>query len=564
MATIDHQTNTILQANAQSTKEPVRPLANFPPSIWGDRFLSFSLDNSQLEAYGKAMEEPREQLRKSILNPNVDLNEKLSLIYSVYRLGLTYLFSKEIDGQLDTLFNHLNLESYHDVDLYTTSIHFQVFRLFGYKFSCDVFNKFKDCSSGEFKEDISKDVRGMISFYESAQLRTKGEPILDEANIFTETKLKALKKTLDGTLAWQVKHALDRPLHRGHPMVEARLYLLHFEDEISRYDSLVTLAKVHFNYLQLLQKEELQILSKWWKDLYSQVKTSYVRDRIPELYVWILALFLEPYYSQARIITTKIIQLVLMLDDTYDAYATIEESRLLTHAINRWDINATSQLPESIKPFYEILLREFDELHKQLPQQEMTNTVFEASKKSFQELARAYLQEAEWRHSGDVPSFEEYMRTGLISSTHDLLSSSAWIGMGKIVTQEAFTWYQTHPKILTASEIIARLHDDVMTFEYERERAATATGVDSYMKTFGVSEKVAIEAVVEIVENAWKDINEGCLKPREVPMDLLAPIVNLARMIDVAYKFDDGFTFPETTFKEYITLLFFESDSDKA
>ncbi|MFS7965084.1 hypothetical protein Hanom_Chr08g00757921 [Helianthus anomalus] len=38
------EVNTILQAN--TTNEPVRPLVNFPPSIWGDRFLSFSLDNS--------------------------------------------------------------------------------------------------------------------------------------------------------------------------------------------------------------------------------------------------------------------------------------------------------------------------------------------------------------------------------------------------------------------------------------------------------------------------------------------------------------------------------------
>ncbi|KAI3777091.1 hypothetical protein L1987_46885 [Smallanthus sonchifolius] len=528
---------------------------NFPPSIWGDRFLSFSLDNSKLEAYGKAMEEPKEELRRMILNHAIESNEKLSLIYSVYRLGLTYLFSKDIEGQLDNLFNQLNLKDYDEADLYTISVHFQVFRVFGYRFSCDVFNKFKDFSSGEFKEDITTDVRGMVGFYESAQLIIRGESILEEAFAFTETKLKTIEKELQGTLSRQVKHALERPVHRGHPMVEARLYLVNFEEEISRYDSLLELAKVHFNYLQLLQKEELRILSKWWKDLNPQVKTSYIRDRVPELYVWILALFLEPYYSQARIITTKIIQLVLMLDDTCDAYATIEEIRLLTQAINRWDITAMSQLPEYVKPFYEFILNEYAELNKQLSEQG-TKYLIEASKKAFQELAEGYLQEAEWRHSGEVPTFEEYMRIGLITSTHDLLGKSAWIGMGKIVTQEAFTWYQSHPKILTASESIARLHDDVMTVEFERERAPSATGVEAYMKTFGVSENVAVEAVIEVVENAWKDINEGCLKPREVPMDLLTPIVNLARMIDVAYKFNDGFTFPEITFKEYITLLF--------
>ncbi|KAL8234106.1 hypothetical protein R6Q59_020206 [Mikania micrantha] len=197
----------------------------------------------------------------------------------------------------------------------------------------DVFNKFKDCNSSEFKEDITTDVRGMLSFYESAQLRIRGESILDDAFAFMETKLKTIKETLKGSLALQVKHALERSIHRGHPMAEARLYLFHFEEEISRYDSLLTLAKTHFTYLQLLQKEELKIVVEGL-ELKSEI--SYVRDRVPELYLWILALFLEPYYSQARIITTKIIHLALMLDDTYDAYATIDEIRLLTQATNKY------------------------------------------------------------------------------------------------------------------------------------------------------------------------------------------------------------------------------------
>ncbi|KAL8234107.1 hypothetical protein R6Q59_020207 [Mikania micrantha] len=194
-----------------------------------------------------------------------------------------------------------------------------------------------------------------------------------------------------------------------------------------------------------------------------------------------------------------------------------------------------------------MLLNEFAEFNKQLPQLETSNLVFEASKKAFQELARGYHQEAEWRHSGEVPSFEEYMRVGLTTSTHNFISVSAFMGMGEIVTKEAFTWYQSHPKILTASASISRLHDDVMTVEFERERGPSATSIEAYRKTYGVSEYVALEAVKTIVENAWKDINEGCLKPRVVSMDILAPIVNLTRMIDVAYKYNDGLTFPKKT-----------------
>ncbi|KAL8199343.1 hypothetical protein R6Q57_012911 [Mikania cordata] len=488
------------------------------------------------------MERPKEEVRRPILDPAIDSNKKLSLIYSVYRLGLAYAFSNDIDGELDKLFSQLNCQSYQEVDLYTISIHFQVFRLFGYRFSCDVFSKFKDCSLGEFKDDIIQDVRGMISFYESAHLSIKGEYILDEAFAFTKTKLQTMEKTLQGSLAQQVKHVLERPFIRGHPMVEARRYLLDFQEEVSKYESLHMLAKVHFNYLQLLQKEELRIVSKWWKDLDLQVKLSYVRDRAPDIYIWASALFLDPYYSQARIITAKIILFLLVLDDTYDAYATIEELRVITHAINRWDMSAMSQIPDYFKPFYELMLNEYAEFNKQLPPHDTKNAIIEASKKVLQNLAMGYHQEAEWRHSGEMPSYEEYMKVGLVTSAHDVVCKSALIGMGKIVTQEA-----------VSCPIAFYIY-----MQFERERGPIVSSVDTYKKSFEVSEDIALEALKNIIENAWKDINDACLKPTEVPMDLLSTILNIARMTDVAYRYNDGLTFPERSFKKYITLLLFD------
>ncbi|KAK1408563.1 hypothetical protein QVD17_40444 [Tagetes erecta] len=544
------------QANTKSTTE--RPLANFPPSAWGDMFLSFSLDNSIMEGYAKAMEEPKEQVRRLIVDPTIDSNKKLSLIYSVHRLGLTYMFLKEIEGQLEELFRNFKLEDYVEVDLYTTSINFQVFRHLGYKIPCDVFNNFKDVESNTFKEHITTDVRGMLGLYESAQLRLKGEKILDDALTFTQTKLKTLVTTLKGRLARQVIQSLKRPFHQGMPMVEARLYFSNYQQECTMHDSLLKLANVHFNYLQLQQKEELRIVSQWWKDMRFQKTAPYIRDRVPEIYLWMLGLYSEPSYSLARIIATKITLLLVVLDDTYDAYATIEEIRLLTDAITRWDISAMSQIPEYIRQFYKILLNEYAELEKQLAKEGHASRVI-ASKQAFQDIARGYLEEAEWTNRGYVASFTEYMQNGLITSAYNVISKSALVGMGKIVSEDALAWYASHPKILQASELISRLQDDIMTYQFERERGQSATSVDAYMKTYGVLEKEAVNELEKMIENAWKDINEGCLKPRQVSMDLVAPILNLARMIDVVYRYDDGFTFPGTTLKEYITLLFITS-----
>ncbi|KAI3740727.1 hypothetical protein L2E82_31198 [Cichorium intybus] len=557
MATL--KCNTTLKENCKNTiTEPMRPVVNFPPSIWGDRLLSLSVDHSELHAYAIAMEEPKEEMKRMLICPTMDSNEKLSLINSVYRLGLRYLFVEEIECQLDKLFKELKMEDYDEANLYTTSINFKVFRQHGYNMSCDVFNKFKDHSSGKFKEYLTTDVRGMLSMYEATQVCTRGESILDEAMAFTEAQLMGVVDTLEGNLAQQVKHALRSPSHRGMQMVEARIYFSNYEEEFSMHGSLLKLANAHFNLLQLQHKEELIIFTKWVKDMEFKKITPYARDRTPELYLWAVGIFLEPHYSQARIIISKMAQFVLVLDDIYDAYGTIEELRLLTDAINRWEITAMDQLPEYIKPLYKILLHELTDVEKKLPAEGRTKRVY-ASKQAFQELARAYHQEAEWRFSKQVPSYEEYMKNGLITSSYNVFSTYSLMNMGEINSEEALAWYQTHPKILEATKLLGRLYNDVTTFQFEGERAQQVESVHTYMKTFGLPENIAVDELKKMIENAWKDINEECLKPTEVSMELLAPILNLARITDMVYRYNDRFTFPEATTVEYVTVLLIDS-----
>ncbi|CAI9270057.1 unnamed protein product [Lactuca saligna] len=515
-----NESNTTLKENGKTSTDPVRPVANFPPPIWDDRLLSLTVDYLELEAYAKAIDEPKEELRRLIINVNMDSNAKLCLINSVYRLGLRYMFREEIECQLDKLFKELNMEDYDQADLHTVSTNFQVFRQHGYNLSCDVFNKFKDHSS--------------------------------------EAQLVDVVDTLEGNLARQVRHALRSSFHRGMHIVEARLYFSNYEKECSTYDSLSKLANTHFNYLQQLHKEELCIFTKWIKDMEFKTITPYVRDRIPEVYLWAIAIFSDPDYSQSRIVLAKMVQLILVLDDIYDAYGTIEELRILTSAINSWEINVMEQLPEYIKPLYNILLNELTEVQKQLSTEGRTDRV-DASKQAFQELAGGYLQEAEWRYRRHVPSFEEYLRNGLITSTYDVFTKSSLMVMGDIVSEQTLAWYESRPNIGEATKLLGRLYNDITTFQFEGERSQQVESVHTYMKTFGVPENVAVHELKQMIENEWKDINKGCLKPTEVSMELLAPILNLARMTDTIYKYDDRFTFPEKTIVEYVTLLFMDS-----
>ena len=74
---------------------------------------------------------------------------------------------------------------------------------------------------------------------------------------------------------------------------------------------------------------------------------------------------------------------------------------------------------------------------------------------------RAYFHEAKWLHEGRIPTMEEYMSIARVSSGYPMLTATSFIGMGKIVTKEAFDWVITNPKIVTASSVISRLMDDI-------------------------------------------------------------------------------------------------------
>jgi hypothetical protein len=61
------------------------------------------------------------------------------------------------------------------------------------------------------------------------------------------------------------------------------------------------------------------------------------------------------------------------------------------------------------------------------------------------------------------------------------------------------------------------------------------------------------------VVNAWKDINEECLKPTAVPTPLLERILNLSRVIDVIYKEEDGYTHVGKVMKNNVASLLINS-----
>ncbi|KAK7853512.1 putative sesquiterpene synthase [Quercus suber] len=133
---------------------------------------------------------------------------------------------------------------------------------------------------------------------------------------------------------------------------------------------------------------------------------------------------------------------------------------------------------------------------------------------------------------------KEYMHVALKSSGLPMLTTISFLGMGDIVTKEAFDWTFSNPKIITASSVIGRLMDDMKSHKFAQERGHSPLAIKCYMKQHGVLEQVA---------NAWKDINEECIRPTVVPMPLL--------MHYVIYKEGDNYTHVGKEMKDNIASV---------
>ncbi|KAJ4967745.1 hypothetical protein NE237_014446 [Protea cynaroides] len=539
----------------------IRKSANFHPNIWGEHFIRNSpSDHMAPDASLEQIEELKEEVRRMLLVDANDSSKKLSLIDSLQRLGVAYHFEGEIEETLKQIHDAPN--GFDEIDLYTMALQFRLLRQQGYNVPCDIFNRFKD-KKGSFKEELIKDVPSMLCLYEASYMRIHGEDILDEIQVFTTTQLKSIVSELKPPLATQVMHALKQPLHRGMPRLEARHYITIYQQVKTRNETLLKLAKSDFNSLQSIHKQELSqlsrqvSLSKWWKELDFVTRLPYARDRLVECYFWIVGVYFEAHYSLARMNLTKIIAMTSIIDDTYDVYGTHEELKLFTEAIERWDISANNQLPEYMKILYTALLDVYNEIEEDQRKEGKSYRVYYAIE-AMKRLVRAYFIEAKWFNEACIPTFEEYIEIALTTSAYGMLTIASFLGMGDIVTKETLDWAIDEPKVVRASSLIGRLMDDMVSHKSEQERGHVCSSVECYMKQYSVTEEEACYEFNKRVENAWKDINQGCIKPTAVPMPFLMRIVNLARMIDVIYKHKDGYTNALSVLKEYITLLFID------
>ncbi|EMS61460.1 (+)-delta-cadinene synthase isozyme XC14 [Triticum urartu] len=454
----------------------------------------------------------------------------MKLVDTLEHLSIDHHFEGHIATALSNIHGaELDSSSLHDV-----ALRFRLLRQHGLWVSPDEFDKFKE-ADGTFNDEIMSDPRGLLSLYNASYLLIPGEVELESAMLFSRHRLQTMVNGLASPLAEQVRRFLQIPLPRTLKRYEALQYIAEYKMEQAGSPDR---AQGIFSIYKLRPHVEL---CGWGNGLYEEVGLSYARDRIVECYLWSFIVYYEQNYAPARIILAKLVLLASLLDDTYDTYATLEDSQKLNVAIQRWDMGVIPLLPDYLKKYYARVMDTFKEIEDELKQDDKYRMTY--CRKGFQTLSSYYLQEAEWFHRNYMPRFQEQVNVSVITSGSTTLSVGLLVGMGDEANNEAFEWAIGCTDVVMACSKVTRFMDDLAAFKRGKNKMDVPSSLECYINEHNVTSEVAITVLDGLVEDAWKTINrERFVCPTLLPF--VNRVINLTTSMSVLFHDGgDGYTY---------------------
>uniref|UniRef100_A0A7N0TJJ3 Uncharacterized protein n=1 Tax=Kalanchoe fedtschenkoi TaxID=63787 RepID=A0A7N0TJJ3_KALFE len=534
------------------TTEAPKSLPILPPTHVIKPYSSIPVlfEKASDEEQADRIRELIQQVHGYLTASSTNSTSTMKLIDTIQRLGLSHHFETEIRNYLNALSQG---DTVGDVeDLFTTTLRFRLLRQNGYATSSDVFDKFMDKTKSKFHESLCLDTIGMLSLYETSYLGVKGETNLIQAK---ELARIYLRQSLTG-LNKEVSAALTLPRHLRMPRLEARNYIQEYSKKLDCNVSLLQLATLEFNKVQLQHQDELTEIKRWWKDLGLVNKLGFGRDRPLECFLWSVGIFQEPCQSTCRIELTKTIAILLVLDDVYDTYGQYDDLLLFTNAIKRWDLASLDELPEYMKICYMALYNTNNDIAYRILKQHGINVVSHL-KRTWIDIIESFIVEAKWFKMGYVPTSEEHLATAVTSGGTYMALVHAFFLIGQGVTAETMEMMnKPYPNLFSNAGKILRLWDDLGTAKEEQEKGDVASSIQCYMKEAGMGEDEAREHVKQLIRSLWTDLNgELMAANKALPLPLINASFNLARTAQVIYQHGDDSKLPSV--KEQVQALFF-------
>ncbi|GFP92435.1 probable terpene synthase 13 [Phtheirospermum japonicum] len=276
--------------------------------------------------------------------------------------------------------------------------------------------------------------------------------------------------------------------------------------------------------------------------LSKQLKLS--RNQPLKWHMWLTVALWDPKWSKQRIMLTKPISLVYAVDDIFDLYGTLQELTLFTEAVNQWDMNAAEKLPGYMRTCFMAVYDTTHEISRMVFEEHGWNPI-EFLIKEWRNLFNAFLKEAKWFSSGEMPKAKEYLKNGVISSGVVMVLAHLFFLMGNCLTKETEILLSNDGVTYSVAKLL-RLVDDLGTAQDEQQEGYDGSYIECYMKEHdGHSLESVHEHVMAMVSDTWETLNkQGLCSTSPFSPSFRKACLNAARMVPTMYGYGENHRLP--------------------
>ncbi|GAU34506.1 hypothetical protein TSUD_388190 [Trifolium subterraneum] len=406
-----------------------------------------------------------------------DPMKSLYMIDIIQRLSIEHHFAEEIEEALEkqhiVLSSNINsIDFVNSHELYDVALAFRLLRQGGHYVKPDLFDSLMCNKRNTIREKFGEDVKGLIAMYEASQLSIEGEDHLNDIrHLSSELLHEWLSRHQNHSEAIYVTNILQYPLHYG---------LSRFMDKTK----FLTDLKVNNEWtcLEELAKINVSIL-RWWKDLGMAKETMFAQYQPLKWYLWPMACFTDPSFSEERIELTKVISLIYVIDDIFDVHGTIEQLTLFTDLATRWTLTGAEELPDFMKICLSFIYKITNDFAEKVYKKHGLNPI-DTLKKSWILYLNSVLKEAHWLNSGHLPKANEYLNNGIVSPGVHLVLIHAFFLFDHIqdITKETIAILDDDfPNIMYSVAKILRLSDDLEGDKNGDQNGLDGSYLDCYM-----------------------------------------------------------------------------------
>ncbi|GLJ05579.1 hypothetical protein SUGI_0020660 [Cryptomeria japonica] len=538
---------------------PLRRTGKHHPNLWNDNFIQ-SLPNRSYEAQhcGSLITEIKEMFSESHANNVYPL---LVLVDNIERLGIDRHFQKEIKEALDFIYRSWG-ESPRDLN--TMALGFRILRLHRYSVSPGMLGAFRTangqflCSTAQTEEDK---IKSILNLFRASHIAFPGEKILDEAKQFSTTYLsQAIQKSgISCNLLQEISFNLEYGWYTNLPRLEARKYIQIYGQNKSWVRTvgnlkLLSLAKMDFNAIQSLHQQELKTYSTWWKESRLS-ELEFARHRPVEYFFVACAICEDERYSAFRFGLAKLSTIATYIDDIYDTFGTLDELKLLSEAIKKWDPTSIYNLPQYMKIVYMSLYETVNEMDREATKIQHRDTLA-PSKDAWEAYIDAMMQEAEWLATRYIPTLAEYIENGTLSSGTRGATLQPVLTIDEILSKNILPKIDYPSRFNDLLSLSLRLRGDMKSFKGEVDRGETNSSIACYIRDNpGSTEEDALNYVKNLLDERLKELNWEYLKNDGVPTCSKDYAYDITRGFLHFYKERDGFSFSNKDIHNHVTQI---------